>query len=291
MSHELSKELSRFYSIFGWPEDPYSVAGKERFKVAIEKMRKLVEHEYLKELVGTKDVIKILELCGGTGIGGVALAKVIKDLGKSVELMVTDLREEALATARRWGSEVLGINVEAEVIDAREVHRLGREFDIALLYGFSTPHFNPWDMVKLLTSTSKVLSNQGVFLVEETDRRYTVFLRTGYKWVLVEPRAKGESYVISYHADYDVLTGEVHRLFTTTKKPNEFITMSVYFWGVAELATLMWLFFKDVDTLPILRTSFIVLGYIPRRILKPEDLKELPKIFKTLKTQGKVLIP
>lgn len=292
MSRELSRKLSRFFSMFGWPEDPYAEEGRERFKTALEKMRNLVEHEYLKELVSTRDTIKVLELCGGTGIGGVALAKVIKDLGKSVELTVTDLREDALAKARKWGTEVLGITVNVEVVDARDVCRLGREYDIALLYGFSTPHFNPWDMARLLTSTSNSLVNDGVLVIEETDRRYSVFLQAGYKWTLVESRAgDADNYVISYHVDYDMLTGEVRRLFTNTKEPTKFITMPMYFWGIAELATLTWLFFKDVDVLPMSRRSFMILGYSPRKALEPEDLKELPKIFKTLGKKNKPSVP
>ncbi|MEM3648126.1 MAG: hypothetical protein QW506_03050 [Thermoproteota archaeon] len=68
-----SSKLSKFYSLFPWPEDPYSDQGRKRYENALKDMETLVSSKRLQNLV-EKKAVKVLEVCGGTGIGGVALA-------------------------------------------------------------------------------------------------------------------------------------------------------------------------------------------------------------------------
>ncbi len=156
----LGDHLSRLYSIWPWPADPWSEEGRARYEEAIKKFRSLLEHEWLSRLVGDRRTVRVLDVCGGTGIGGVALGKALSSRGLGVELTVVDLRREALEVAERFGTEELG-SVRVEIADATRLWELGLKADLALIYGFSTPHFNPWDMVRLLSSVADSLSDDG----------------------------------------------------------------------------------------------------------------------------------
>jgi len=269
---ELQEILSRFYSIFPWTEDPYSKEGKERFENTLKFMEQLVNHRWLRDLLSKKSVIRVLEICGGTGIGGVALAKILMDKGINVYLLITDLRKAALNIAEKWSLEVLGKGVDTLLIDAREVHKLDSKFDILLLYGLSTPHFNPWDMVKLFTSVSKVLVNDGLFIIDEGDRRYAL-LTQGYKHVLAEYSSE-ERFVVSFHIGYNLVKGSIKRTYVDLIKQTKPVTMELFMWGLAEVAALTWVFFENVDLVKLERTRHFIIGYKPRRILTPECLSE-----------------
>ncbi len=271
--------LEDLYGVIGWVEDPYSDAGRRRFEKALECLKKFVEHSWVKELVESKREVRVLEVCSGTGIGGVALAKTLIDRGVEVHLLITDLRSSALRVASEWGSSVLGVDVDTRVIDARKVHLMGEVFDIVLMFGYSAPHFNPWETVRLLASVSSVLGDKGVFVAEESDRRYNIFLVQGYKHVLPEP-SKGEVPIISVHGGYDIVKGTVRRSYidlTGGKKP---VTVETFLWGLAELAAFTWIFFEDVDLTPLDRgTASLIVAREPRRRILPGDLKE-PSILK-----------
>ena len=110
--NDLADLLSVVYELGIWPEDPRSEAGRARFKSALRIFRKVLEHEWVKNLLNKRQKIRIIEICGGTGIGGVGLAKVIQEKGLDIELYITDLREDALRIAESWGSEELNINIK-----------------------------------------------------------------------------------------------------------------------------------------------------------------------------------
>ena len=190
-------------------------------------MEMLVGHEWVREVISRKK-IKVLEICGGTGIGGIALAKVLTDRDVNVDLLVTDLRRNALEVARKWGKEVLERDIRVEAIDAREVHKLNEEFDIVLMYGLSTPHFNSWNFIKVVASICEVLSNDGIFVVDESDRRYSIFITQGYKWSLAEAYTEeGEvkHMVVSYHVGYDPIRGVCRRAFIDYTNPGNIMVM------------------------------------------------------------------
>jgi len=168
--------LEELYEMGIWPEDPYSEEGKRRYNHALEHMRKLTEHSFIKE-ISEAGVLKIPELCGGTGIGGVALAKALSEKGIEVDLMVTDLREKALEVARKWALEVLGKEIRTRILDARRAYKVKEVFDVALIYGLSISHFSPWDFAFILASLSEILQDKGIVIIGQVDiRRRIIFL-------------------------------------------------------------------------------------------------------------------
>lgn len=272
MDEKFSQKLSNFYSAFVWPDDPENERGKEYFETAVKFMCTLTKHRWIKKMLSEKEKISILEVCGGVGFGGVALSKALARTGADVSLSITDLRKDALERARKWGSGILGKGIEVSVLDAREVHKLEQKFDIVLLYGLSTPHFSPWNMVRLFASVSESLVDDGVFVADEVDRRYNIFLRTGYKWTLAE--GEGDNMVISFHSGYNMLEGMVKRSYINPSKLTEPVTAELFIWAPAEVGAILWTFFDDVDFLNLGRMRCFVLGFRPRRTITPDALNE-----------------
>jgi len=148
--------LGEFYGLNIWPMDPDTEAGRARFKEAMEKFMELMRHEFFKGILSKNDEIKILEVCGGSGIGGCALARVLEKNGINVSLCVTDIREEDLEKAIKWIEGSKGIELETKAIDAVDIDKLEERPDIILMYGLSTPHFNPWEMVRFLAASGVI---------------------------------------------------------------------------------------------------------------------------------------
>ncbi len=73
-SAELSLKLSKFYKTYIWPDDPLSEWEKKSFKRALKFTEILISHNWIKDIISKKQDIKVLEVCGGAGIGGVALS-------------------------------------------------------------------------------------------------------------------------------------------------------------------------------------------------------------------------
>jgi len=118
------ENLEKLYRLFPWPEDPSSPEGRARYESAVSFFRELLGHPWLSELVSSPE-LSIVDVCGGTGIGGVALAKVLSEKGSGVRLFVVDARESALRLAESFGRAELGVPVEVRKLDARELHTMG----------------------------------------------------------------------------------------------------------------------------------------------------------------------
>lgn len=266
----MKEYMEKLYSILNWPEEPGSSKAEERYKEALDSFTKVLKHPFI--VPKAKRRVKILDLLGGTGIGGIALSKVIKESGTPPDLIILDLRENALRMAEEFGKEVLGYEPTTILGDALEVHRLVEDIDIALIYGYSMPHFDPWQMARLLASISNVLKDDGVIIVQEIDRRYIVFYKVGYKEII--PMLSGEEVFLDFHGGYNLIRGTFKRYYHYTKT-GELISADVFFWGIAELLTFIWLFFREVDLIPIPErtTSHFLLGQGPRRRIKLEDLE------------------
>ncbi|PCN50639.1 hypothetical protein B6U99_03205 [Candidatus Geothermarchaeota archaeon ex4572_27] len=274
----LARELERVYSVFPWPEDPFSDVGRRRYEIALREMGELLDHPWLKEAIEQRERLHILDLCGGTGIGGVALAKKVAERGREARLTVVDLRREALETARRFCREELGFEPEIAEVDVRRVHELGVEADVALMYGLSTPHFSPWDMVRVCASSSLSLGADGLMIVEEADRFEAVFRRMGYRDIHVE-HASDERVVMSLHRDHDMLTGYTTRVVLDVLAGRT-ASMKVYFWDIACVAALLWTFFGDVDFVrrPMALSGFII-ARRPRKVIDAKALlAQTPKM-------------
>lgn len=166
-----------------------------------------------------------MEVCGGSGFGGIALGKILKEKDINSEILIMDLRDNSLQKAKNW-SKRLGLNIETQVIDVRETYKIEGVFDIVLMFGLSAPHFNPWDMVKVISSVSQVLDTNGVFVMHESDRRQGIFLNNSYKWVL--GREGGGKVMLNFHSGYDAIKGVVKRTYVSLTFVNEPITMEMY---------------------------------------------------------------
>ncbi len=130
---------------------------KQRFDEAYNVFRELLDHRWFRELLERRDVVKILDKCDGTGIGGIALAKALMERGVRVELTVNDFRISALEKARRYAKELLGIEISMLRKDALKLYEHDIRIDIALMYGVSAPHFNPYQMAQLIAGTAWIL--------------------------------------------------------------------------------------------------------------------------------------
>ncbi|MDW8034014.1 MAG: methyltransferase domain-containing protein [Nitrososphaerota archaeon] len=273
-----AKELEEIYGTMPWPEDPWSKEGRSRYEEALERFKRLTSQEWISSLISKRSRISILDICGGTGIGGIALAKALSESGKHVDLKITDLRKSALKTAIKFGKEVK-VSVKVEQVDALRVHEIGEKYDIGLLYGNSTPHFNPWRLVRLFASVSNSITEDGVFIVDEVDKIYILLIR-GYELIL--PEASKERVVISMHSNYDPISGEIRRLEFDLVR-NLRAELPLYFWGLAEVMAIAWLFFKDVDFLKDEdgkrgQCRGLIVAHKPRKRINPDDLTHNPKV-------------
>ena len=276
---DLSGRLERIYEVLHWPEDLGSPRGRERFEGAYRVFKEVVRHDWLKELVEGRTCVRVLDVCGGTGVGGLALAKALKELGVEVALTVNDLRSSALEKARRYGKELLGLEVETLLANALVLHEVGVRADMALLYGFSTPHFSPYDMVKLVSSLAKVLEPRGVLLIEEADRTRTLLLMNNYRHVLTEYVGEGKV-VMTLHAGYDPLKGVIKRV--AIELPTmKVVEMDVRFWDIASTASILWIFFSDVDFISTDGAGRGVLIAKEPRGVDPKGFSEYPRVLRS----------
>jgi ubiquinone/menaquinone biosynthesis C-methylase UbiE len=269
--------IEEMYRLYPWPEDPSRDEGKRRYYEALNKFKVAVKHEWMNKLINSKKHLKIIELCSGTGIGGIALSKILIENGKSVELKMLDARREALEKALDFSLKELGFKAQIQVADILKPDYLEGKYDIALMYGFSSSHFNPWEMIKILSSIQEIIVEDGILLMEERDRIQGVFLR-GYQQIL--PEYSENKTVLTIHKDYNALKGEFYRIIFDLKS-GERSEMKVYFWGLAELMSMVWIFFKDVDFIPYQYGNYrgIIIAYKPRGKLTHLDFSETPKFY------------
>ncbi|ACJ17416.1 SAM-dependent methyltransferase [Thermococcus onnurineus NA1] len=184
---------------------------------------------------------RVLDLCAGTGIAGAAAARATN----APLLTVLDARKEDLEKARKW-IEIAGISPELRLVtgDVREVSKLVGEHDLALLWGLTMPHFDPFDVIRIFANVALSLNEDGVFVMEETDRVYGILYQVGYKDFLVE--SKTEDYtLISVHEGYNLKRGTFKR--TYYKLPGfEKITEEEHrLWDLASQLAIGSIFFRE----------------------------------------------
>lgn len=219
--------------------------------------------------------VSLLDLGAGKGIGGIALAKALKERGVSVNLVMIDVRRDAVEASVRFAREE-GIEGEARVMDATKAHVLGK-FDLVLMYGAMLAHFDSWQLPRLFASAAALTEN-GVVIVEEMDRVDYIF-RRGFKDLLVEnPRPSEIS--VSVHVGYDAVRGSYRRAFIRLRN-GEAVTLPVSFRSIATIASILWLFVSDVDI--VLKEPggmYFILGKAPRGLLEPDCLASDPLVLR-----------
>ncbi|MGC8932539.1 MAG: class I SAM-dependent methyltransferase [Candidatus Methanodesulfokora sp.] len=127
-----AESLERMYELFRWPEDIRKSSGRKRYEESLKDLAVIAAHDWIKEVL-ERERVRIVDICSGTGIGGIALAKRIAELGKEVELTFVDLRTEALRKAAEFSKAELGLEARTVDMDARKLYELELEADIALL--------------------------------------------------------------------------------------------------------------------------------------------------------------
>jgi len=266
-----SGELSRLYNLLGWPGDPYTCEGRARYEGTIKEAEKIINHEWFSATLKGKDSVKILDVCGGSGIAGAALAKALREKGVKPEVIVIDLREEALSVARKFIEEEIGVKPETLALDVTRMHDANLNADLAVLWGLSTPHFSPWDLMKVVSGVASNLVADGVLVIEEFDRHAGIFLANRYQYVMPELVSE-DRVTVTVHEGRDPITGYVSRVLVDLTS-RETTRMKVYFWDIASVAAITWAFFKDVDFIPgkSSRHGYIIAKW-PRETLKPTDL-------------------
>ncbi len=264
--------FERLFSIVPWVEDPSEKGFKTRYEGLVNGFRKALDHKLVKPVL-RRGRIRVLDVCGGTGIGAVSFVKALNGRCK-VEPWVVDLRRQALKTAAEWSPAEIGEPVRTVVLNALKVYELGVKFDVALMVGFSAAHFDPWSMIRLIVSVSTSMVDDGVFILEEGDRLKGVFLDKGYRSLLVE-RADEDSIVVSAHSGYNAVSGVFTRVMTDLVRKKSTI-LNVYFWSLSQLLSLLWIFFRDVDFLELKPAYGLIIARWPRRKLGWEDFKEDP---------------
>jgi predicted O-methyltransferase YrrM len=275
--HQLTDYLDIVYNIIGWKDDPYTPEGYKRYLTAVERFRKLISHPWFSKLL-EKRSLTIVDVGAGKGIGGVALARVLQESGIKPRVYMIDVREEALKIASKFASEN-SIEAETYVVDAKEVHKVGIEnVDLVLMYGGMLAHFNEWDLVKLFSSTTSIINDEGILILEELDRDHMLYTH-GYKELSVERRDE-DSVTISVHKRYDPITGSYYRLFIDLLK-RKVVEASINFRSIAQIASLLWIFMHDIDIVYTGENlTYYILGTKPRRKINIGDLTNVPEVLK-----------
>ena len=220
-------------------------------------------------------------MCSGIGIAGLVFSKILLEKGHRIKLTLIDIRRNVLLKAREWVKKELNIEPIIHVVDAKTIHSLGEEYDLILIWGSSSPHFNPWDMNKLLASISYVLNDKGLLIMQEADRFYSIITR-GYKEIIfVEDEYEGKT-VLDVFKEYNPLKGTCRRKVIDIKNPAKTAAMDLYYWSIAGIAALLWVFFEDIDILEVRGQGlkYITLAYKPRKTISPAQFEMSPYVFR-----------
>jgi len=60
--------------------------------------------------------------------------------------------------------------------------------------------------------------------------------------------------------------------------------MELYYWSIAALGALLWLFFKDTDILETrIRSIYVLVATKPRKTITPKQLRQQPTILEKIK--------
>jgi len=182
----LSEYLERFYSVFPWREDPFTEEVLRRFHESLRTFQVIIEHSWVKELLSSKSVLRIIDLCSSTGIGGIVLSRTLLNLGYSAELTLVDLRKSALEKSIEFSLGELGFKPKMLIADVIRELGFERDFDVALIWDLTTLHFNPLNWVRVLVNVSIILRDNGLLLYDEVDR-HSLFIEGDYEKIhLVE---------------------------------------------------------------------------------------------------------
>jgi len=218
------EELYRYLRAF---MDPHSEVAQNRFLG----LRSFFNWAIKGGLFPDRRKLRILDLCAGTGIAGGALYETLREWGYEASLTVLDKRKEDLLLVENWTSgEVYGAVMDC--LD--DLRRLGK-FDIALIFGYTMPHFDPFQTAELFRNVAKVLEDDGVLLLEETDRFGAFFYRKAYREIV--PEVRGEDYtIVSLDEGYNPTRGVIKRGYYKLPGWEKVGEIETRYWDLAGLA-------------------------------------------------------
>ncbi|MGQ4892969.1 MAG: hypothetical protein ACP6IP_10890 [Candidatus Njordarchaeia archaeon] len=277
-----SENLQNFYSVYKFPEDIETEVGSKRFELLKKDFKRILEHEWLKEILNNKDTVSFVDICSGKGMGAFALANALKETGKKFEAYMVDARCDALKHAEKTAAEKFGFKPKTICSNILEADNLPTNQDIVIMVGKSAPHFSPWDMIKLLFTASEMLSENGILILDEGDRIYSILVKSGYRDFLIE-YVDEKNAVATIHKGYNWKTGMFTRAAYNLFNPTKIVFADVYFWSLSELMALAWLFFQDIDFIKESESRYasgFILAKQPRKRIKKEDIDKTPKILK-----------
>jgi len=265
-----SRRLEVFYTLHPWIENFETAEGLKRYREVVELMERVTSHPWFRELVESRKRVKIIDVCSGTGIGGIALSRVLRDRGVEVALTLVDLRLSALEKGRKFAVRELGFEPLVVTADVTQPLDLQEKHDVALMWGNTTPHFNPWMWLRVLVNISRVLDDNGLFAYDEVDKVYSLFMSRGFREV--KPQiVREDKIVLDIFAGRDGRSGSVKHLYVNILT-GERVEIDLYYWDIASSAAFTWIFFEDVDYLPTTsKYSGVIVARKPRRILNLGD--------------------
>ena len=248
-------QKSNLYDLYFWPDDALSDRGQKYLQETESYLRNLLDAYVLPTRLLEKDEWNVLEICAGAGYGSLVFASLFPN--KKVNVLVTDSRDLLMESARL--SSILGINnSNYKQIDALDISQLNKKFDFVFMYGLSTPHFPPKEAIKLYSKVKEVLEVDGVFIVQEMDRRKALFLDGKYY-----KKAYAEGYgerLISEEVGYNVDDGTVIREYYSEKIPSNRVSSSSFFWSIAETDALLSLYWNKVDKVSLGGDKFFLVA-------------------------------
>lgn len=244
--------IAEVLDLIEWPEDI------NRDKTRYERALKEFLEVFNKIKLNYDFPLTILEVAGGTGIGGIAITKALISLGFAVQrLIITDIREEALSKAKEFSKQELKVEADTFRLDAREVHKLGIKADLILMYGNSHASFSTFDMAKFIISSKISLKETGILVIQGHNMLYDFIITSGYKQVVPE-KVRGDKVVISIHEGYDEYNGTFKRIFIDLVSGRR-AELDLRYWDFGEIIGLCRVFFKDVELLLTERHRGVIL--------------------------------
>ncbi len=271
-----SNDLEELYLYLKWPMAPEDPEARERFEGLVKFFR-----ESLRDLED-RSRVRVLDLMAGTGIAGVAASKALTEMGKEVELVISDVRRKDLQLVEGWLSyanlKLRYESLQADVEDA--VRRVKGKFDLILIWGSSMPHLSPWKAAKVLAGLREVSSGEAKVMVEQWDISGSLLRRNQFKRILLEGKVDDEGQgLLSLHVGYDPFTGMDERAYYRLPGMKFLLKTRVHLWGLSELATMMWLFYEEVDLIERWGRwgRPVVVARRPRKVAVPYDDLRYPK--------------
>jgi len=247
---------SNLYELYFWPDDSSSDRGAKYLAETISYFKQLQDSNLILRKLLEKDEWSILEICAGAGYGSLVFSSLFPD--KKIKVLVTDTRDLLMESARL--SATLGVSGSVfKVCDALNIKRFNQKFDVVIMYGLSTPHFSPKESIKLYSSVKDVLTTDGMFIIQEMDRRKAIFLDGNYY-----KKAYAEGYgerLISEEKGYDIGTGMIEREYYSESNQLEKVTSKSFFWSVAETDALLSFYWDMVDKVSLGGDKYFLISH------------------------------